>query len=114
MLDDELLIAVVSKALAKRCPRSRSGRPATPAESVLRLRILKHARNWSYLSWSGKYVPIWYIANSPKIVRRDKFCQQFITVPSVCPIVTITCKTAVDDPYRIKRSRGRTTIRSNP
>ena len=37
------------EALAKRHPKSRSrGRPATPAEMVLRLLILKHVRNWSY------------------------------------------------------------------
>jgi IS5 family transposase len=35
--------------LAKRHPNSRNrGRHATPAETVLRLLILKHIRNWSY------------------------------------------------------------------
>jgi transposase len=41
-----------------------------------------------------------------KIVRRDKVCQKFMTVPSVGPIVAITYKTAVDDPHRIKKSKG--------
>jgi IS5 family transposase len=40
----------VYEALAKRHPKSRSrGRPGTPAETVLRLLLLKHVRNWSYL-----------------------------------------------------------------
>ena len=39
----------VYEALAKRHPKSRSrGRPAAPAEMVLRLLVLKHVRNWSY------------------------------------------------------------------
>jgi hypothetical protein len=29
-----------------------------------------------------------------------------MTVPSVGPIVAITYKTAVDDPHRIKKSKG--------
>ena len=49
VLIDEQLIATVYEALAKRRPKSRSrGRPATPAEVVLRLLILKRVRNWSY------------------------------------------------------------------
>jgi transposase, IS5 family len=49
VLGDEPLVATVYEALAKRRPKSRSrGRPATPAEVVLRLLVLKHARNWSY------------------------------------------------------------------
>jgi transposase, IS5 family len=49
VLGDEQLVATVYEALAKRRPKSRSrGRPATPAEVVLRLLILKHVRNWSY------------------------------------------------------------------
>ena len=49
VLEDEQLVATVYEALAKRRPKSRSrGRQATPAEVVLRLMILKHARNWSY------------------------------------------------------------------
>jgi transposase len=41
-----------------------------------------------------------------KIVRRDNVCRQFMTVPSVGPIVAITYKTAVDDPHRIKKSKA--------
>src|SRR6516162_4377346 len=41
-----------------------------------------------------------------KIVRRDNVCRQFMTVPSVGAIVAITYKTAVDDPQRIKKSKG--------
>jgi len=49
VLHDEQLVATVYEALAKRHPKSRSrGRPATPAEVVLRLLILKRVRNWSY------------------------------------------------------------------
>jgi IS5 family transposase len=49
VLADEELVATVCEALAKRHPRSRSrGRKATPAETVLRLLILKHVRNLSY------------------------------------------------------------------
>src|SRR5271167_5094145 len=49
VLADELLVAAVYEALAKRRPKSRSrGRHGVPAEVVLRLLILKHIRNWSY------------------------------------------------------------------
>jgi hypothetical protein len=49
LLNDEQLVATVFEALAKRRPNSRSrGRPATPAEVVLRLLILRRVRNWSY------------------------------------------------------------------
>jgi transposase, IS5 family len=49
VLHDEQLVATVYEALAKRHPKSRSrGRPATPAEVVLRLLILKRVRNWSF------------------------------------------------------------------
>jgi transposase, IS5 family len=49
VLEDEQLVATVYEALAKRHPKSRSrGRPGAPAEVVMRLMILKHARNWSY------------------------------------------------------------------
>ena len=42
-------MAAVYEALVKRHPKSRSrGRPAAPAEMVLRLLVLKHIRNWSY------------------------------------------------------------------
>jgi len=49
VLSDEDIVAAVYEALAKRHPKSRSrGRRGAPAEMVLRLLILKHARNWSY------------------------------------------------------------------
>jgi IS5 family transposase len=48
LADDEIILAVY-RALTKRHPQSlRRGRPGFPAEVVLRLLILKHARNWSY------------------------------------------------------------------
>ena len=49
VLADEDIVAAVYEALARRHPKSRSrGRRGAPAEMVLRLLILKHARNWSY------------------------------------------------------------------
>src|SRR5438874_2926025 len=49
VLSDEDIVAAVYEALARRHPKSRSrGRRGAPAEMVLRLLILKHARNWSY------------------------------------------------------------------
>jgi transposase, IS5 family len=49
VLDDEQILTSVYDGLAKRHPKSRSrGRLGAPAEMVLRLLILKHARNWSY------------------------------------------------------------------
>jgi IS5 family transposase len=43
------LLDLVQDALAKRCTKSKTrGRPATPAEVVLRVLLLKHMRNWSY------------------------------------------------------------------
>jgi IS5 family transposase len=48
-LNDEALLDLVQGALAKRCIKSKTrGRPATPAEVVLRVLLLKHMRNWSY------------------------------------------------------------------
>ena len=41
-----------------------------------------------------------------KIVRRDKVCWQFMTVPSVGQIVAIIFKTAVDDSSRINKSKA--------
>jgi IS5 family transposase len=50
VLADEQILAVVYEALGKRHPLSRTrGRKATPAEVVLRLLVLKHVRNWSYV-----------------------------------------------------------------
>ena len=49
VLADEQIVATVYEALAQRHPNSRSrGRHGAPAETVLRLLILKHVRNWSY------------------------------------------------------------------
>lgn len=49
VLSDEQIVAAVYDALARRHPKSRSrGRLGSPAEMVLRLLVLKHARNWSY------------------------------------------------------------------
>src|SRR6202022_1169885 len=49
VLADEQIVAAVYEALARRHPKSRSrGRLGAPSEMVLRLLILKHARNWSY------------------------------------------------------------------
>jgi transposase-like protein DUF772/DDE family transposase len=49
VLSDEEIVAAVYEALARRHPNSRRrGRLGVPAETVLRLLILKHVRNWSY------------------------------------------------------------------
>src|SRR5919201_7133554 len=50
VLADEQIVAAVYEALAKRHPKSRSrGRLGMPAEMVLRLLVLKHIRNFSYV-----------------------------------------------------------------
>src|SRR5438876_70286 len=54
LLDDEALVDAVWRALRSRYAQSaRRGRPATPAEVVLRLLVLKHLKTWSYeqLEW---------------------------------------------------------------
>lgn len=49
LLQDEALLDHVYNAQAKRHKQSRTrGRKQTPSDVVLRLLILKHARNWSY------------------------------------------------------------------
>lgn len=49
LLADRQLVHIIYEALARRAPLSRTrGRPATPAEVVLRLLLLKHMRNFSY------------------------------------------------------------------
>src|SRR5690349_18847583 len=49
LLDDEALLDTIYEAQGKRRKHSRRrGRKQTPAEVVLRLLILKHARNWSF------------------------------------------------------------------
>ena len=51
LLDDDRLLATVYDALATRHPKSRTrGRRGAPAEMVLRLLVLKHLRNWSYVT----------------------------------------------------------------
>ena len=48
-LEDEALLCLIQQELAKRCKKSKTrGRPATPAEVVLRMLLLKHVRDWSY------------------------------------------------------------------
>ena len=42
-----------------------------------------------------------------KIVREDEVCRRLMTVPGVGALTSITFKSAVDDPSRIARSRGR-------
>jgi Transposase domain (DUF772) len=50
VLADKEIVAAVYEALAKRHPQSRTrGRRGAPAEVVLRLLVLKHMRNWSYV-----------------------------------------------------------------
>ena len=49
LLDDEELLDTVYEAQGRRRKHSRTrGRKQTPAEVVLRMLILKHARNWSF------------------------------------------------------------------
>src|SRR4029450_7605231 len=49
VLGDEQIVTAAYEALAQRDPNSRGrGRLVFPAETVLRLLILKHVRNWSY------------------------------------------------------------------
>jgi IS5 family transposase len=49
VLSEQPIVAAIHEALAKRHPHSRTrGRPAVPAEIVLRLLVLKPMRNWSY------------------------------------------------------------------
>ena len=51
VLEDRQLIAIFFEALGKRHPKSKSrGREGTSAETVMRLMILKHTRNWSYVT----------------------------------------------------------------
>jgi transposase, IS5 family len=50
VLGDEQILAAVYETLAKRRSLSRTrGRRGYAAEGVLRLLILKHVRNWSYV-----------------------------------------------------------------
>jgi IS5 family transposase len=48
-LEDEALLLLIQQELMKRCKKSKTrGRPATTAEVVLRMMLLKHVRDWSY------------------------------------------------------------------
>lgn len=48
-LNDDGLLDIIQRELSKRCKKSKTrGRPATPAEVVLRMLLLKHMRGWSY------------------------------------------------------------------
>jgi transposase, IS5 family len=48
-LQDEALLLIIQKALAKRCKKSKTrGRPGTTAEVILRMMLLKHFRDWSF------------------------------------------------------------------
>src|SRR5215469_4701765 len=48
-LQDEKLLLLIQQELAKRCKKSKTrGRPATPAEVVFRMLLLKHIRDWSF------------------------------------------------------------------
>jgi IS5 family transposase len=50
VLEDEQLLNTVYEALLKRRPKSRTrGRLGVPAEIVLRMLLLKHIRNWSFV-----------------------------------------------------------------
>ena len=40
------------------------------------------------------------------IVRADTVCRRLMTAPGVGPLVSITFKTAIDDPARIRKSKG--------
>lgn len=48
-LEDEALLLLIQQELMKRCKKSKTrGRPATPAEVVLRMMLRQHVRDWSY------------------------------------------------------------------
>ena len=40
-----------------------------------------------------------------RVVRRDAICRRFMSVPGVGPVTALAFKTAIDDPYRFRRSR---------
>jgi len=48
-LEDDALLSLIQNELAKRYKKSKTrGRPATPADVILRMMLLKHVRDWSY------------------------------------------------------------------
>jgi IS5 family transposase len=49
VLHDDRLLEIIQQELGKRCQKSKTrGRPATSAEVVLRMLLLKHMREWSF------------------------------------------------------------------
>ena len=49
-LEDEKLLLIIQQELAKRCKKSKTrGRPGTTAEIILRMMLLKHFRDWSFV-----------------------------------------------------------------
>jgi transposase, IS5 family len=49
VLEDDILVELIQQELSRRCKKSKTrGRPATPAEVVLRMLVLKHLRNFSF------------------------------------------------------------------
>lgn len=58
VLEDEQLINAVYEALLKRRPKSRTrGRRGVAAEIVLRMMLLKHVRNWSFVELEREVRP---------------------------------------------------------
>ncbi len=87
LLQDDQLLAIVWEALGRRHPQSRQrSRPATPAEVVVRLLILKHSRNWSF-------------AVREREVRANVVCRHFTrigweAVPDAKTLARIACALA--------------------
>ena len=67
LLEDAALLESVYEAQGKRRHSRTLGRLQTPAEVVLRLLLLKHARNWAIARWGGKCARIWCIAHLPQL-----------------------------------------------
>ena len=66
VLADAEIVTIVYEALGKRHPKSRSrGRRGVAAETVLRLLVLKHIRNWSYQTLNARCGPVWCTGTSP-------------------------------------------------
>ena len=64
LLDDEDLVNVVFQAQGQRHAHSSTlGRAQTPAETVLRLLLLKHVRNWSFNTLEHEVVAILTLAS---------------------------------------------------
>ena len=50
VLDDDTLLTLIQQEMAKRLKKSKTrGRPGTPAEVVLRMLLLKHVRDFSWV-----------------------------------------------------------------